>query len=329
MMPSSMTHTYFGMDVYEELSAKSKKLIDSKVEYFKLFCQGSDPFMFYHFLLGKKAKEMTEIQEKMHQEKTQKFFLNTIQYIHEHKLQNDAEAMTYLYGYICHYYLDLYAHPYLYYKSGIFRKRNKNTYKYNGLHQQIEYAIDLYFISKRETDNPAKFKIHHGIFGNASFSSPLKDLINYSIGTTYSIDNSVNKYWSSIQYMKKFFYIANYDPYGIKLKFYKLIDKFKPKRIVKFEELSFYNRYDEVDDYLNLERHKWCYPWDKRKVFTSSFLDLYEVALKDAVSTIKDVTNILDNKILDLKRIKQLFPNLSYVTGKPCYQKLEMKYFEF
>ena len=59
--------------------------------------------------------------------------------------------MSYLYGYICHYYLDLYTHPLIYYKSGSFKKDDKNTYKYNGVHQEIEYAIDLYFINNKNT----------------------------------------------------------------------------------------------------------------------------------------------------------------------------------
>lgn len=328
-MPSSMTHTYFGIDVYKNLPSKYQFKICSKLEHFKLFSQGSDPFMFYHFLIGKKAKKMKNIQKKIHQEKTQLFFLNTIKYIHQNNLQTNPEAMAYLYGYICHYYLDLHTHPIIYYKSGIFNSKDKSTYKYNGYHQQLEYAIDLYFINKNEIISPDKFKIHQEIFNTTTFSSSLKDLIKYSIGKTYSIDNSTSKYLKSIKYMKLFFYIANYDPYGIKLKLYQIIDKITPPNIIKLKELSYKNIYPNINNYLNLNHQKWHYPWDNTKTITASFLDLYNKAKKDSIKTIKEVTELLENKELNIKKIKQIFPNLSYLTGKSCEQKLKMKYFEF
>ena len=106
-MPSTMTHTYFANDVYNKLPTNCQNKINNKLENYKLFAQGSDPFMFYHFFLGKKAKYSMEIQRKMHTTKTRDFFINTIKYIHNNNLINNQEAMPYLYGYICHYYLDL------------------------------------------------------------------------------------------------------------------------------------------------------------------------------------------------------------------------------
>ena len=255
-MPSSMTHTYFGMDVYQELKSKYQKYISSKQEYFKLFCQGSDPFMFYHFLLGIKAKRMKELQTRMHTEKTQEFFLTTIHYIHDHHLIHDEEAMACLYGYICHYYLDLYTHPFIYYKSGVFDPEDKNTYSYNGIHQEIEYMIDCYLIETREKESSQKFRVYEKIFQVSSFSPTLKDLIEESIGITYSIPNVTYKYEKAIWYMKNFFRYINYDPYGIKLRIYKLIDKISPKKMIRLQELSYYNDYQDKLHYLNLEHHE-------------------------------------------------------------------------
>ena len=68
-MPSSMTHTYFGLDVYKGLNKSCQNKIKDSLEYFKLFCQGSDPFMFYHFFIGKRAKKVSNIQKMMHSTK--------------------------------------------------------------------------------------------------------------------------------------------------------------------------------------------------------------------------------------------------------------------
>lgn len=328
-MPSSMTHTYFGLDVYKNLSKTYQNKITNSLEYFKLFCQGSDPFMFYNFLIGKKAKQISNIQKTMHCHKTKDFFINTIQYIHNNKLQNNSDIMSFLYGYICHYYLDLYTHPLIYYKSGIFNRYDKNTYKYNGLHQKIEYEIDLYFINKNETIKPNKFKIHKQIYNINKLSPDLKKLIKFAIEKTYSITNADNIYEKSIRHMTNFFKIANYDPHGIKLKLYTLIDKITPPNIINIKELSFSNKTPNINNYLNLNHNNWYYPWTKQKINKTSFLDLYQKALNHSINTIQEVTNLLNNNKLNIKKLNTIFPNLSFKTGLNCNKDVTFKYYEF
>ena len=327
-MPSSMTHTYFGLDVYNKLNIKCKNKINNNLEYFKLFCQGSDPFMFYHFLIGKKAKEIGKIQYIMHTSKTQEFFMTTIKYIYENNFANN-EVMAYLYGYICHYYLDLYTHPLIYYKSGIFNRKDKNTYKYNGIHQKLEYAIDLYFIKNRESTIANKFLVYKEIFDVKDLTNDLKGIINKSIGEVYSIKDVSSIYEKSIWYMVNFFKYANYDPYKIKLSIYRLVDKITPSNIIKLSELSFSNEYKDIDKYMNLDNKVWYLPWDKRKSYNTSFLDLYNLALKEAVITIEEVTKMLDSKNINEDKLKLLFKDLSYRTGLKCNEEVIFRYFEF
>ena len=114
-MPSSITHAYFSVDLYNELPKKCQERID--LDYLKMFTQGSDPFMFYNFFVGKKNKTISHIQYIVHTKKTNMFFKNNISYIIDNNLNNNKEILSYLYGYISHYYLDLYTHPFLYYKT--------------------------------------------------------------------------------------------------------------------------------------------------------------------------------------------------------------------
>lgn len=328
-MPSSMTHTYFGLDVYKNLRKNYQAKIKDSIEYFKLFSQGSDPFMFYHFLIGKKAKEISEIQKRMHRTKTQDFFLTTISYIYDNKLISNSEIMAYLYGYICHYFLDLYTHPFIYYKGGIFKKEDKNTYKYNGLHQEIEYGIDLYFINKKENIKAEKFKVYKEIFEVKGLTQVLRDIIKVTIEDVYSIPRASYYYEKSIWYMSKFFKLANYDPYGLKLKIYRLIDRITPNRVTKVKELSFYNQYPNINKHLNLNNKAWYCPWNKTNSYKSSFLDLYNMAMDKAIKTIEVITEMLERDSLDIKRLKMLFKDLSFCTGINCDKEVELKYFEF
>jgi len=327
-MPSSMTHTYFSMDVYKEINKKCRNKIKNSLEYYKLFSQGSDPFMFYNFLLGKKSKKISKIQKIMHHEKTRDFFFSIINYISKNKLNHNNEAMAYLYGYICHYYLDLYTHPFLYYKSGIFNKNDKNTYKYNGMHQKIEYGIDLYFIQNRESVNYKKFRVYEEIFDIKNISDNLKGIIDATIGDVYNIDKASYLYEKSIWYMAKFFKLANYDPYGIKLCLYKVLDNILPDSFIKLSELSFYNNYKDVLKWLNTDKKDWYKPWDNSIKYNYSFLELYDMAKREAIITIEEVTKMLDSKI-DYNKLNSLFKNLSFATGIDCDIRVSYKYFEY
>lgn len=329
-MPSSMTHTYFGKDVYNSLNNECKNLIKNDLEYFKLFCQGADPFMFYHFMVGRKAQKVRDIQALMHKNKTQDFFISTVKYIHDNKLGNNGKAMAYLFGYMCHYYLDMYVHPFIYYKGGIYKRKDKTTYKYNGVHQKIEYAIDLYLIEKREKVKAKDFKVYKAIFDVNGLDDDLKGLIDYSIGKVYDIDNISFYYEKSIRDMKSFFRYVNQDKYGIKGQFYKLFDYIMHDKFIKIEELSFNKRYDkEIDNYLNINKKEWCCPFDDKVKYNSSFFDLYDKALKNSVNSIQVVAEMLKKDKLDEKELKKIFRNLSFVTGIDCKRKVSLKYFEF
>ena len=326
-MPSSMTHTYFGINTYKELPEKYQKKIKNKLEHYKLFCQGSDPYMFYNFRLGKKAKIINNIQTIMHHTKTRDFFIETIKYINCNKLNNNEEIMAYLYGNIAHYYLDCYAHPYINYKGGKYDRSNKKTAKYNAVHQKIEYIIDMYYIDKYENINHKKFKTYKNIFNIKNISPITLDLINKTIYKVYKINNSANLYLKSIKHMKKFFKYANYDPYGIKLTIYKIIDKITPWNIINLSELSYHNNIDLK--YLNLDGKQWNLPWDKLSTTNETFPDIMNKAKKDTINTIIKVTNMLDNNNINIQELNKIFNNWSYSTGKDYHLALEPKYFEF
>lgn len=322
-----MTHTYFGLDVYHNLKKEYQRI--NNLEYLKLFSQGPDPLMFYHFFLGKKSHYYKNLQHLLHTTNTQDFFINLIHHINTYHLQKDEQVISFLYGFICHYYLDLNVHPYIYYKTGIYNKKDKSTYQYNALHQEMEYMIDIYLIQQKENINPKNFKIHKKIFTYQKFSPSLTKTINDTMNQTYHLKNFCQDYIKSIQYMKHFFHLANYDPTGLKQKIYTIIDSITPSSTINLKELSYHNNYDHKLSYLNLTHQKWHHPGDISNTSTASFFDLYQLSLNEATTTITKIMHMLDKKQLDNQQLKQIFPNLSYVTGYNCNKKIKLKYFEY
>ena len=324
-MPSSMTHSYFMRDVYDKLDNNLKNKII--LEDAKTFAQGPDIFYFYNMCFGRKSKNYRKIGNYMHKHKTNLYFENMINYIKENNLENDKQCISFLYGSIAHFVLDSVVHPFVFYKTGVFKKGISSTYKYNGLHQEMEYYIDAYMIFQNEKKEAKNFKMYKYLLNNNKLSDNTLNLIGNVIKKTYNYDNMNKIYEKCIKDMKKFYNFFNYDHYGIKRFGYSLIDNITPKRFIRKRKFSFYLTHNSKKHYLNLEKNEWNHPIDLYETYNYSFIELYVIALDKAYNIINEVDKILSND--NNKKIDNIFNNLSYVTGKDCEDTRTMQYFEF
>ena len=64
---------------------------------------------------------------------------------------------------------------------------------------------------------------------------------------------------------------------------------------------------------------------DKKETYNTSFFDIYNNSLDEAVNTINKVNDYFNNKKIDLTK---LFDNTSFSTGKDCNDKRKEQYFE-
>lgn len=328
-MPSSMTHGYFCEDVYKKVNKNVKNKLNDNINLFKVFGQGPDPYFFYNFHLTKKSKKVHEINKAMQHSKVNKHFLKLINYINENNYYDNHQVMAYLYGQICHFVLDSTAHPYIIYSTGRYSEQDPNTYKYNGLHEEMEYYIDNYLIFTREKILPKKYKVYKRLFNIDKFNPELKSCIDDVILDVYGFDNVCNIYYKSIMDMKKFYYVFNYDRYGVKKCVYSIMDWICGNRCVKKKELSFNIDPNSKIYYLNNNKEIWNHPCDINEKYDLSFNELYIKAVNKASIIINDIDNMLKNKKVNNTKINELFDNLDYGTGKDCDLNLEYKYFKF
>ena len=325
-MPSSVTHSYFGEDVINKCNKYVTSKLINHVNYLKVFSQGPDPFFFYDFHLTKKSKEVHKINRAMQHTKINKHFLKLINYINDNGYYSNSEVMAYLYGQICHYTLDTTLHPYIIYFTGIYNKDNPKTFKYNGLHEEMEYYIDCYLINKRENIHPKKYKVYNKLFNINKFCDELNLCIDNVIKDVYGFDDASKIYYKSIMDMKKFYHVFNYDRYGIKKIVYSAMDFVCGNKCVKKKELSF-----NIDPNSKLlyKKDTWNNSCDINDKYNYSFDELYEIAIDKAVNIIEKVDNMLRKEGIDNSKIECLFGNLHYGTGKDCEKKYYYKYFKF
>ena len=319
-MPSSVTHSYFCEDVLSKCNNYVKNKLINHINYLKVFGQGPDPYFFYDFHLTNRSKDIHKIN---------KHFVKLINYINDNEYYSNAEVMTYLYGQICHYTLDTTVHPYIIYSTGIYDEDNPETFKYNGLHEEMEYYIDCYLINRRENIHPKKYKVYKEIFNIDKFGKELNLCIDSVIKEVYGFDNAAKIYYKSIMDMKKFYYVFNYDRFGIKKLVYSAMDLICGNKCVKKKELSFNIDPNSKLFYLNNEKNTWNNSCDINDKYNYSFDELYNIAIDKAVNIISNVDDMLKQRKIVNKKIEDLFGNKHYGTGMDCDKDYYYRYFKF
>ncbi len=327
-MAGTITHSFFALDIYAKLKPEIRKSLENYKDHLITFAQGPDFLYFYRFYNPIINKKYRRLGIRVHKTKSRAFFVNMITYIKDNNLQHNYEVMALLYGLISHYNLDSTVHPFVYYKTGVFKKEDPATHKYSGLHKDMETFIDDYILKKRKGLKAKQIKVHRFSFKVNNLADELINTIDYTFQKTFN-ESSIGKvYCGALKDSKCFYRLFRNDPWGLKNKLYQIIDCFSPPSSLKITSVSYYIYNGKKYHYLNKERKRWNHPTNKNEIYNYSFFDLYTIALNKTLETIDVVNNVLyKNKSIIL--LKDVFLNLSYLTGKDSELKLKMQYFSF
>ncbi len=323
-MPATITHAYFVNDVYDILPANIQQ--NCSLSRTRMFGQSMDALMFYHLFSPLPGKKIREFAGYFHRNESQDYFISLLDAIKEQEAINDVDVCSYLVGMICHYVLDSTVHPFVFYKTGVFDKEDPTTYKYNNVHEFMEVFLDNDMIKRRTGSNPYRFPIGKFCFDLAPFSNKLNTVIDTSFSHTFQLENMSKIYYSSCKQMKFALNTFRKDRFGVKKFIYKLCDTFTPKKMFRFEAISYHYPLKDRHNFLNQNHKLWRNPTTYDMTSTESFLDLYLKSIKIAKIIVCASFDYLQGKEINLKKI---FVNKNYVTGLDCSEKKELKYFEF
>lgn len=325
-MPATMTHAYFAIDVFNKLHYDSRKVIENNLLQFKMFSQSTDSLMFYNIETLKRGKKIRSFQYTFHTSASQLFFCTLINNIKSNDFMNNSSILAYLYGLICHYVLDSNIHPFIFYKTGNFNKKDKYTYKYNNVHSFMETFLDIEMMLRNNVYNPYGFRIDNFSFDLKIFDQDLNSIIDSTFSYVFGIDNMSKIYYISLVQMKRFLKRYRIDGAGLKKHLYKIIDKITPRSTFRFEALSYNYKCNYKDFFLNSKKEIWYNPIDPNIYSYESFDDLYNKSIDEATYIINNVYDYLHGKNVNLKL---LFKNKSYISGLDCNIKLNFKKFAF
>lgn len=324
-MPSIITHHMFSKEVFNKLPEKEKNKFKDKLDIYHTFAQSHDYLFYYTF--GKKRKKVNQFGHYAHRHNTQDYIINIIKEIKSNNKESDPEHLAYLYGTITHYVLDSTCHPFIFYKTGVYRKKEKNTIKYLGGHNNIEKHLDAIYYKKYTKKNYNLCNVSKEIIKNPIFSNDLINTVNNVYKKTYNKENIGILYQKSIKDAKLIYTTLINDRYGIKKNIYKLLDLIINKNKCCIANYSTYILKPNLS-YLNTEKKEWIHPSLPELKYNHSFDDLFNISLDKTIKIIKEINKVLyDNK--PLEDILEYIPDLDYSTGLIIKESKQLRHFEY
>lgn len=321
-MPLITTHNYFAKDVFNKSNKKITNQFINDLDIYELFAQGFDLFQFYDFFRIKKEN----LIEYCHTHNTDTYFLNYIKNMKQANEINNSEFLAALYGHLTHFILDSNCHPYIVYKTGFWNPQIKETLKYNNLHSKMEMQIDAYLYEQKNQQPFKNFKIHKYLITQKKLSKNLINHLNSTYEQTFNIKNGGKKYNKGKRNMYYSYKFLIEDKTGLKTLLYKLIDIFTPHK-TKYQNFSAH--ITKIDKSILNENHNlWYHPWLDNQKYNTSFFDIYEKALNEAIILFEKTNQFIHDEISE-KEYRKFLKDKSYLTGLSWKKNLEIKHLEF
>lgn len=298
-MPAYMSHVIMGKDLYNRVK-EDEKLFKLPIEEnkFKILALGQDLSGFSNIVC----------RYDSHNQNSQAFFMNLINYIKENKLYENPSVMSFLYGHISHYFFDSIAHPFVYYIE-----KSCKPVNHISSHSMVEGFIDNYYA--KQILNIDYMDLKPEFIGDLDLSDEkLKEMMKNIYLKTYNGRFAVLSYKIVYEIFKNTEKAIKDNP---KVTKEKLINYSKFLKFLETNKLS-------ISEIINDSNLIWTNPVSNEK-HNESLLDLYNNALIKTIEAI-DLVNkcIYDGE--DISILYNLFTDLSYDTGVQCALGKQMNY---
>lgn len=309
-MPSLVTHYLFGQDILELVDESCIRHIGLSEGAFRLGLQGPDIF-FYDPIQTLIAGDK-QIGSKMHKTRSDIYFYKFIQYVKENHLADNSTIRAYFYGILCHYCLDYTAHPFIYSMTDQHIDGTAGKRLSLSLHCQLESNIDELLYQERCHESISKRKRSDFFQISQKEQSIIAPAIAQAVSETYKCDISERYIRGTICRAK----ISNcllQDSFGLKKHLFGCLE-FQLTKSHVLTSLIFHTKLP-AGDFMNLNHKEWLIPYNKESC-TLSFKDLYQNAVKEAVTLINMADAVFEGKS-SISIFVTETKGLSYHTGQP------------
>ena len=318
-MPGFLTHYIAGQALLNAIEPQIREKIrqkpnSSSERLYNLGTQGPD--IFFYYVPGHIRKRSRGVGTLMHQHDLGIFLM---QMAHWSRLASESNGdrdilFAYTTGFIMHYVLDANAHPYIYAKT---QNDNMRKLKNSAKHRKFETALDVTMLKLFSGEKPADYDQWTLIDAESSHMSTVAVAMSRAIATVYGRVIPSKEAYQAMRYMvagTKFLQSKN----GRRKRWMEIVEDLtigEPlySSMVHMQSLPVKMR----NDYLNTQKDPWHAPWAESEVFTDSFIERYEAAIKEGVKMIEHLYEYVYSD-LESNTLADIFGNRSLKTGLPC-----------
>ena len=316
-MPGFITHLSFGKESIERSNNIMLENLNSKYpSCVGLGLQGPDIFFYYipaYFFHNK------NIGNRMHNEYVNLFFENLIKSKELFSNNDDLEICdAYIIGFIGHYTLDTFCHPYIYFRTDHLNVVHSKGGMYDfGNHLSLETDIDHVVLWNYKGLLPTSFDYRSAVLPSKRELSVISKLLCEAINTTFSDESFAPKFVSKAIVTFANLNRAMRDPNSKKKSSIRAIEQL----FFKCSTISAMIPSDTLikfDDPCNNNHKKWSNPWNSSLESTESIFDLFQDAEPVYLNRLSlYLNNNVDDLLSDLD-------DLSYCSGLPLSLNLKI-----
>lgn len=308
-------HYFFGNNNLQFLEDSDIKTFCKKYPgVFSIGLQGPDIFFYFAIAGFSKGKPLGSL---VHVEETNRFFQNMyrgLSIFNSKPLQKEIAA-AYMSGFLGHYMLDTYTHPYIY---GRTRYTEDADAAYYGRHVFLESDIDRLILERYSGLKPSEFYQERTILLSKSECRVITDLLYYTFKKTYPSVKTLRPLIQSSLYTMPLGCRVLHDVTGCKKAWLRKLEEIilgypLISPLIPSDTLYFFR------DPLNLSHKKWSNPWDQTTFSQESYLDLYEKAGREYLDILRELNDLLvKNRPVMSDTLTNCLGNRSYHSGLDC-----------
>ena len=300
-MPSTFTHYLLANRVYDKLLNNEDKYKDLMLKFndnitsneifneinqslFLWGAQGPDYLFMISVMPWSKQKHLRGYGSRLHSIPPS----ITLENIRNIVKELDSASLFYAMGFVCHYALDSITHPFIKYRSVIYKDKIKHSND-STTHAFIETNIDNIVLLKEKNMLPIELSIDDVLPVNEAVKNTIPriyvPLIKKLFGKSNMKDDEIENVLKQIVLRYKNALIISKDETLLK------------KQAVKFFENKlrlppYFSSYirgfteDKGFDFANLNHDNWSWPVNSKKIYNDSFLDLFYKAYDKSLEII-------------------------------------------
>ena len=310
-MPGFLTHYIAGQALLNVLDPEIQEIIKPSEQLYNIGTQGPD--IFFYYVPGLLRKRSRGVGSLMHLCDLGPFLVHMARLVETFENVEDKKIVfSYISGFIMHYMLDANAHPYVYART---HKNNAPKIHNSAEHRKFETAIDVAMLKLVSGEKPANYSQWTLIDAPSNEMLAVSAVMSKALMEIYYRNVLSKEIYKAMRYMVQFTKLLQ-SRNGRRKRWMEITENLTIGEALYSSMVHMQTLTEaEQHNFLNTQKEPWQSPWEKSQVYSDSFVERYELAIKEGIKMVETLYEFL---FIDNTTSLDIFGNRSLKTGLTC-----------